>query len=222
MINYAHSKNIYVTTSTNGHYLNFDISKQVVLSGLDKIIISIDGSKQDTYQKYRINGNFEKVIEGIKNLVYWKKKLNIKKPYIVLQFLVMSINEFEIEEIRKISKELKVDKLELKSLQVTDFVHNSYLIPKILKFNRYKIENEHFKLKWKLHNRCYRIWNSTVITHEGNVLPCCFDKSQKYIFGNIKNESLKKIIYNSIAKQFRNNILQNRKLIKMCNNCTTK
>ena len=78
MVKYASEKKIYTATSTNAHYLTDAIAKRTVESGLDRLIISIDGTTQDVYQQYRVGGNLEKVLEGAKNIVKWKKELKSK------------------------------------------------------------------------------------------------------------------------------------------------
>lgn len=77
---------IYTATSTNAHFLDDDTARRTVLSGLDRLIISIDGTTQETYEQYRKGGELSKVIEGAKNMVKWRKELNSKTPYLVFQF----------------------------------------------------------------------------------------------------------------------------------------
>jgi len=67
MVQYAASKKIYTATSTNAHYLNDANAKKTIESGLDRLIISIDGTTQETYKQYRVGGNLDKVLEGAKN-----------------------------------------------------------------------------------------------------------------------------------------------------------
>ena len=76
MVSFAASKKIYTATSTNAHYLNDENARRTIESGLDRLIISIDGTTQDVYEQYRIGGQLEKVLEGTRNIVKWKKKLN--------------------------------------------------------------------------------------------------------------------------------------------------
>src|SRR4029453_4749693 len=75
MVKYAHSKAIYTATSTNAHYLTDEKARLTVESGLDRLIISIDGTTQDVYQQYRIGGRLDKVIEGTKNIVNGNREL---------------------------------------------------------------------------------------------------------------------------------------------------
>ena len=104
MVKYASGKNIYTATSTNAHYLDDENAKATVESGLDRLIISIDGTTQESYQSYRIGGDLQKVIEGTKNIVSWKKKLKSKTPHVIFQFVVFRQNEHEVEEIKKLGK----------------------------------------------------------------------------------------------------------------------
>lgn len=109
MVKLAASKKMLTSTSTNAHYLNEVNAKKTVESGLDRLIISIDGTSQDTYEQYRVGGDLTKVIAGTKNIVEWKKKLNSKTPHIIFQFLVVKPNQHQIEEVKQLAKELKVD-----------------------------------------------------------------------------------------------------------------
>lgn len=102
MVKYAHDKGVYTATSTNAHYLTDEKARQTVESGLDRLIISIDGTTQDVYQQYRVGGKLDKVLEGARNIVKWKKKLKSKTPFIFFQFLVVKPNEHQIEEVKKI------------------------------------------------------------------------------------------------------------------------
>lgn len=66
---------LYTITSTNGHFLDDARARATVESGLDRLIISVDGTTQETYASYRIDGQLEKVLEGASNVVRWKRPL---------------------------------------------------------------------------------------------------------------------------------------------------
>src|ERR1035437_609312 len=102
MVKYASAKGIYTATSTNAHYLTDEVARKTVESGLDRLIISIDGTTQEVYKQYRIGGNLNKVVQGAKNIVKWKKELNSKTPFVFFQFLVVKPNEHQVEEIKKL------------------------------------------------------------------------------------------------------------------------
>ena len=83
MIHYAKQKSMFVASSTNGHFFDDTTAKQTVESGLDKLIISLDGATPEIYRKYRVDGDFETVITGIRNLVKWKQTLKSDRKSVV-------------------------------------------------------------------------------------------------------------------------------------------
>ena len=222
MVKYAASKKIYTATSTNAHYITDEVAKKTVESGLDRLIISIDGTTQDVYQQYRVGGNLNKVIEGTKKMVKWRKALNSKTPFIFFQFLVVKPNEHQLEEIKQLAKEIGVDEVRFKTAQVYDYETDpNQLIPNNEKYSRYKKGKDgKYKPKNKLVNRCWKLWHANVITWDGLVVPCCFDKDAMHQLGNIKNESFKNIWNNSNYKQFRTELMKSRKNIDICSNCS--
>ena len=100
LVKYAADKGIYTATSTNAHYLNDQNARRTVESGLDRLIISLDGTTQDVYQQYRVGGKLDKVLEGTRNVVKWRKELKSSTPRIVFQFLVVRPNEHQIEDAK--------------------------------------------------------------------------------------------------------------------------
>jgi radical SAM protein with 4Fe4S-binding SPASM domain len=222
MVKYAADKGIYTATSTNAHYLTDDAAKKTVESGLDRLIISIDGTTQDSYEQYRVGGNLEKVITGAKNIVKWKKELNSKTPFVFFQFLVVKHNEHQIEDIKRLAKEIGVDEVRFKTAQVYDYENDpNNLIPLNEKYSRYKRNADgSFKAKNKFANRCWKLWHANVITWDGLVVPCCFDKDAMHRLGNLKNESFKNIWHNENYKQFRGELMKSRKNIDICANCS--
>jgi radical SAM protein with 4Fe4S-binding SPASM domain len=221
MVKYASDKKIYTATSTNAHYLTDENAKRTVESGLDRLIISLDGTTQDVYQQYRIGGNIEKVLQGAKNIVKWKKELNSKTPYIFFQFLVVKPNEHQIEEVKKLAKEIGVDDVKFKTAQIYDFENGNPLIPTIDKYSRYALQNDGtYKIKNKLANHCWKLQHSCVITWDGLVVPCCFDKDATHQLGDLKNKSFKEIWHNEQYKNFRKQMTISRKNIDICANCS--
>ena len=222
MVKYASNKKIYTATSTNAHYLNDEAAKKTVESGLDRLIISIDGTTQDVYQQYRVGGNLEKVLEGAKNIMKWKKELKSKTPFVFFQFLVVKPNEHQIEDIKRLAKEVGVDEVRFKTAQVYEYKTDpNNLIPSIDKYSRYKKnEDGSYTAKNKLANRCWKLQHANVITWDGLVVPCCFDKDASHQLGNLKTQPFKEIWHNDNYKQFRNQLMKSRKNIDICANCS--
>jgi radical SAM protein with 4Fe4S-binding SPASM domain len=222
MVKYASSKKIYTATSTNAHYLNEENARRTIESGLDRLIISIDGTTQDVYQQYRVGGKLEKVLEGTRNVVKWKKELKSKTPFIIFQFLVVKPNEHQIEEVKQIARKMEVDDVWFKTAQIYDYEHDpNRLIPAIDKYSRYrKSASGGYEFKGKLANHCWRLWHDPVITWDGLVAPCCFDKDAQHRLGDLKQKTFRDIWQNDEYKKFRSAILKGRKNIDICSNCS--
>jgi radical SAM protein with 4Fe4S-binding SPASM domain len=222
MVQYAVQKNIYTATSTNAHYLTDANAKRTIESGLDRLIISIDGTTQDVYQQYRVGGNLEKVIAGAKKIVHWKKELKSKTPFIIFQFLVVQPNEHQLEDVKKLAKEIGVDQVRFKTAQVYDFENDpNQLIPKNKKYSRYKRNAQgQMEFKGKMKNECWRLHHAPVITWDGLVVPCCFDKDATHQLGNLQVQDFKSIWYNDNYKYFRAQIKKGRSNIDICANCS--
>ena len=221
MVKYAAAKKIYTATSTNAHYLNDENARKTIESGLDRLIISIDGTTQEVYQQYRIGGKLEKVLEGARNIVKWKKQMNSKTPYVFFQFLVVKPNEHQIEDIKKLAEEIGVDGVRYKTAQVYDFENGNPLIPTIDKYARYKKQaNGKYTIKNSLDNNCWKLWHSCVISWDGLVVPCCFDKDADYKLGDLKKDQFATIWQDDNYKQFRKKLLTGRKNIEICANCS--
>ncbi|MBL0256764.1 MAG: SPASM domain-containing protein [Bacteroidetes bacterium] len=221
MVSYAAAKKMYTATSTNAHYLDDETAKRTVESGLDRLIISIDGTTQETYEQYRIGGKLEKVLEGARNIVKWKKNLNKTRPYVVFQFLVVKPNEHQTEEVKKLAREIGVDDVAFKTAQVYDYENGNTLIPENEKYSRYRKQDDGtFALKNKLLNHCWKLWHSCVITWDGTVVPCCFDKDADHKMGNLKELNFQSIWKNDAYQSFRRSLMKSRKEIDICKNCS--
>jgi len=221
LIKYAHRAKIYTSSSTNGQFLSNENARLLVLSGLDKLIVSIDGSTQETYEKYRVGAKLNKAIEGIRHINFWKNELKSITPMVEIQFLVLKSNEHQLSEMRLLAKNLNADRLAFKTAQHYDFENGSELMTSLKKYSRYKKNSEgKFEIKSNQSNRCWRLWSGGVVNVRGEVLPCCFDKGSEHSFGNINQQSFSACWHNKKASDFREKILLNRKQFEMCRNCT--
>ena len=221
MVKYASNKGIYTITSTNGHFLNDKNAEQTIRSGLDRLIISVDGTSQEVYENYRKSGKLETVLQGARNVVKWKQKLKSSTPHIVFQFLVVKPNQHQIPEIYKLAEEIGIDEVKLKSAQVYNYENGNPLIPTIDKYARYrKKENGKYEVKNELLNQCWKLWHSCVITWDGMVVPCCFDKDAIHRLGDLKSSSFKELWQDNLYHEFRAKLLQGRDKIEICTNCT--
>jgi radical SAM protein with 4Fe4S-binding SPASM domain len=212
-------RNINTVVSTNGHFLNEENSEKLVRSGLKKLIISLDGMDQGTYSSYRINGDLNTVLDGIRNVtkIHERSKSALK---IELQFLVNRLNEKQVEEVRRFAKSVHVG-LKLKSMQVYSNDSMDYWLPADEHFRRYKDTGGTFRIKNDLKNRCLRMWFNPVVTWDGKVVPCCFDKDAEHVLGDLNIDTFRDIWNGPKYRVFRKQIFMGRDTIEICRNCTS-
>lgn len=221
LVRAAKRKRIYTATSTNAHFIDQKKAEEIVNSGLDRLIISIDGLTQETYSSYRIHGQLSKVITASKELVAAKKRLNKPNLFLIFQFLVVKTNEHQISDLQTLANEIGIDEIRFKTAQVYDYENGNELIPNNEAYSRYiKKADGTYRVKYKGGNHCWRMWSSSVLTWNGQVVPCCFDKDAKHTLGSLSTHSFRDIWNNSTYKTFRQAVLNNREAIAICNNCT--
>ncbi len=221
LIQEAKKHKIYTATSTNAHFIDERKAEEIVLSGLDRLIISIDGVTQKTYENYRVKGSLEKVIKGSEHLVKAKKQLQSKTPHLIFQFLVVKPNEHEITQVFELGKKIGIDEVRIKTAQLYDYKNGNPLMPDNEKYSRYKRQKDgSYKLKYKTGNHCWRMWSSSVFTWDGRIVPCCFDKDAQHVLGNMKMTSFKEVWADKKYASFRKMILNNRNKIDICQNCS--
>jgi len=200
IIEYAKAKDIYIYADTNLNHFNDDFARQIVTSKIDKLIISVDGTSNESYQKYRRGGNFETVISNIKKINNYKKQLNSKKPELVWKFIVFQHNQNQIEEAKKLARDLNMSfRLDSNCLLeqaglVTDINIGDPIIMQSTDLSREKYTENDTVF-------CHQLWHQPAINYNGNMLGCCMIFDEKYSLGNVFKNSFFKV-YNS--KKMRN------------------
>lgn len=220
MISAASRQGIYTVTSSNAHFLSPEVAVKTVEAGLKRMIISIDGLTQDTYAQYRIGGNVDKVIQGTQNILAARKALGVTYPVVIWQFIVFAHNEHEIDAIRKKAKDIGVDKLQLKTAQIYDFENADHWLPANPKLTRYQKKEGRLALKASRMKRCKRFHSNPVITWDGNMVPCCFDKDASHPLGNVLHTDVKDVWKGVLRQSFGQQLKKGRQHTDICNNCT--
>jgi len=213
MIAYAHRRNIVTSVSTNFLYFSEISAEKLLSSGLDILILSVDGASQESYEQYRVGGNFQKVMENISILVKKKKAQRVKHPYVCWQYLVMRHNEHEIETAKAMAAELGVDKITFDHayLPVATRQEAMKWLPENQGYHRYNVKD--LEKTWekqetpqeassnepsaqqgfKRRVNCSWLWTQTTINWDGSVSPCCAIYEPSHDFGNISDRPFNKI-----------------------------
>ena len=231
MIAMAHQVGLYTIVSTNAQTLSRSIAEALVKSGLNRIIVSIDGFSEESYAAYRVGGNLHKALEGLQHLANAKAEYH-SRIRIELQVLRLRSNEHEWGWIKKNYKKLGATHLVFKTAQLYNFEHGHPLMPTDERYSRYKKTADGTYIHKSSHlsplalsphrliasQPCLRLWSGCVITTSGDVLPCCYDKDHSHALGNITIYTLSEIFHSNKANTLRKHILKGNRP-KMCKNC---
>ena len=188
MIKYATSAGMHVITSTNGEFFKSkEFCLEVVLSGLQRLIICLDGADQETISKFRRGSKFSEIVNGFRFIHEAKKNLVSETPQIELQFILMKHNEHQRNYMKQLAKELGVNIYSEKTVGI-DYNDPEFqnmakeLLPSDLSLSRYYLkEDGTFALKGKIPNHCTWVYQTAVINSNGTVVPCCYDLYSEYI-----------------------------------------
>ncbi|NIR51579.1 radical SAM protein [candidate division KSB1 bacterium] len=220
-VEYAKAKRIFVTTSTNGHFLTQETAKRAVASGIDSMIVSIDGADQDTYAKYRMGGRLSEVLTGVEHLVCERQRQSRRTPFVFIQFIAMQHNRHQISDMKKLVKNVGADKLLVKTAHVETVHEAKKWLPTETHLTRYRLEGDNLKVNRRGKGPCLRPWTSPLINWDGSVVPCCFDKNGHHTLGWLKQETDVEQIWTSKKYDtFRTNMLTNRNSLDICSNCS--
>lgn len=179
IIKYAKSKGVEVLVQSNLNVFDREKAHNVIASGLDILQISLDGASQEPYEKYRVRGDFNRVIENIKLIKELQKEQNNFQTTIIWKMVVNKFNEHEVEKAQKWAHDLGVKFLlveiytpahleknwkPLKGVEESEIVHTDEV------------------------QSCYSLWQVTVVNFNGDVFPCCSEFSPQDAIGNIFKE----------------------------------
>ncbi len=205
MISEAHAAGLYTIVSTNAQALTEEMAQALVAAGLDRIIVSMDGLTEESYGAYRIGGSLEQCKAALRYLRTAKEKFQISnfKFQIELQCLRLKSNEHEWAEMRRVYKTLGADRLVFKTAQLYDYADGHPLMPSDPRYSRYIMGSDGKYHRRRLRKGCFRVWSGCVITTNGDVLPCCYDKSHAHAYGNNKESAIGDLFHNAISLAFR-------------------
>lgn len=210
LIKIAKEARLVVVVSSNAQLIDEKMSTDIVQSGLDVLIVSVDGASQETYEKYRKSSDFCKLQTAMLALNDSKIQLN-SHISLIAQCLVTKDTEQEIEKVRNWSRENGF-KFILKSLQVYHTENKNELLPISEKFNRYSSKNQQT-------NNCIRLWTHMLILTDGRVVPCCMDKNAEFAIGSTYSNTIQEVINANNRKAFMYKVLKDKNKVELCNNC---
>lgn len=215
MIAEAHREGLYTIVSTNAQAMTAEMADALVQAGLDRIIVSMDGLTEQSYGAYRVGGSLEKCKEALRWLREAKEKQG--KCQIELQCLRLRTNEQDWSALQACYKDLGADRLTLKTAQLYDYQDGHPLMPTDPRYSRYVQGKDGRYHRRKLRRGCVRVWSGCVVTTNGDVLPCCYDKAHAHAYGNIMNAPMRELFCSDKAHAFRRVALNEE--LEICKEC---
>ncbi|MFZ5906061.1 MAG: radical SAM protein [Nitrospirota bacterium] len=186
----AKQYNTVVGLSTNLNYLPDGAEKNLVDSGIDILVVSLDGASQESYAQYRRGGNLSTVLQNIERLNACRSKR--RDPLLLIwQFLVNRFNEPEIGKARKMADELGMHFL---PSPMRTSMGKELLLPlheRVREIRDWLPENPAYnKYAYEItpatktrQDTCRWLWTSAVVNWDGSVSPCCGVYEKQWDFG---------------------------------------
>ena len=217
MVACAKKMNLGTVTSTNGQHLQTRAeAEELVASGLDHIFVAMDGATQETYGRYRVGGEIDKILNCIDLLCRAKKSLGSSSPGINVRTVVNRHNEHELGEIEAIARRLganTVSRKRVASLDYRETDSDRAFNPEEKRYHRQKVDQSRsFK--------CRRPWNRMTVCSDGTVLSCEFDYERIAPFGQGGNGiSFRESWRSEAASKFRRNFIRDMNAYPFCAEC---
>ena len=224
MIGYCVEKNVGTNLSTNLSVKNIDV-EALIKSGLENLAVSLDGTTQDVYKKYRVRGNIELVFRNLKEIIKAKKNLKSKTPYIEWQFILMKHNYHQVEEAKRLAKQIGVDELRFIPVGFPFDSTNTKELEEEWCPNVFSGNGENYiekkRLQKPIMGGCFYIYRSITINPIGAIAPCCAVWKEKDDFGNILNHDFSEIWNNHFYQSARSLFSKKRSISAriVCNRC---
>jgi radical SAM protein with 4Fe4S-binding SPASM domain len=178
MISLAHRANIATIVSTNLHFMDMEVARQLVRSRLDRLIVSIDGMSERSYGAVRAGGRIERVLANLSLLLKARKELRSRKPVIEWQFVVTKDNKSDIGAAMNYAKSHGIDFFTL----MPDWGRRGDN-PELVEARRKDRAERQRGCKW--------LWFAVAIQWNGEVYPCCHSaKKKEWAFEKFVNSSL--------------------------------
>jgi MoaA/NifB/PqqE/SkfB family radical SAM enzyme len=218
MIRICSKNNIQTLSTTNGHMLQrLDSAIQVVDAGLKGLIIALDGSTQEVYQRYRHGGNVEKVKRCIENIEAAKIKLGVQFPYTNVRLIVTKDTEAEIPKVEALARNLGANMFSYKTVGMS---------PNADAYHQYEpAQAEMKRFKYQHNNRlarrvvCPFPFRQPTIFWDGSVVGCEYDYQLKHTWGKIGQQPFSQIWNSPRAVELRRAVRQGRECENFCTLC---
>ncbi len=200
IIKYAYEKNVtlYCGNGTNFNDVEDEVLDFLVKYKVEFLNLSIDGATQETYEKYRVKGNLNKVFKNIERLNYYKEKYKSEYPKLSWQFVIFGHNEHEIPLVKKLCEKYNMvfnPKLNYSSFSPVidkDFVRRESGLGVADRQEYKELHHKEYKAP------CYHCFSSPQINWNGKILGCSVNKWKT--IGDTSQETIEEWEHSEIYK----------------------
>lgn len=224
MIAYTHSRNMVTVLSTNGQHLHTpEEAEKIVAAGLDILIVDLDGATQETYGKYRKNGQLQNVLTTMALINRAKTNLGVQKPRVNAQIVVTKHNEGEFPQIRELAQKHGADWVSMMTAHMADYFGDDAderFAPSDPFYQRFEYDGQKRVRRSANQYRCRRPWSRLNVTSEGVVVPCEYDLNGDFAFGTWGNgRSFMQAWLSKEASVFREQMIVDKTAYPFCVDC---
>lgn len=218
-ISYCSSRGVKVGLSINPIMLTEDVSTRLIRSKPHLLYLALDGHDDDSF--FRIRGIPNAFTKSKENTLSFLKLIDRYKSIIKIYVCMIDFeqNAGSIKEMvdywrkQKGISDVFIKPFtewngDVKQISILNSDHN-VSAKKTSVINRDKTIN----------TKCLFPWQTFSITWDGNVVPCCNDYDNKYVLGNVKDNTLMEIWNGENMKKLRMEFLGNDISNKLCINC---
>jgi len=193
MIEYAQSRNVGTNLSSNLSDTTSSDIDRLLDSGLEYLIVSLDGTSKDSYSKYRVRGKFDNVVENMHELIRRRNARGLKTPRVEWQFIVMKQNEHEVRIAEGWAKKIGVDLLRFIPVGMpydtedrADVAKTWY--PVTVEGREHSPDVEQQFGQAHKPSPCFYLYRTMVVNPDGGVSPCCVVYKKSSDFGDLPGD----------------------------------
>lgn len=176
MIQYAkENSDLTLQFNANANRLSAKLARQLVTYGLDRMTISVDGITKETYEKLRVKGNYERVLENIHRLLKIRKEEGVSTPHVTLQIVRTKDNIDEIDDFVEYWEQ-HADQVSVTNIGITSDTS-------VLRFSVRQGQKSGRK-------PCMQPWQRLSVLWDGSVTVCCKDYEGHLVVGDVNTSQL--------------------------------
>jgi len=209
IMEYAYKRNVKLTAESG---VNFNTASDDVIEALVKyrfssMGVAIDGASQETYAKYRVRGNYQRVIENIEKLNKYKKIYKSKLPKLIWKYVIMHNNENDVVSAKEKAQQLNM-RIKFKLTWDPTYEPKNIEMLKAETGLAALTRDEYNKTNSKryLSHICNMIWETPQINWDGRLLGCCI-AARKDFGVNVFEVGLEEAL-NTLSYKYAKQLLQ--------------